>query len=148
MNVVFAALAAQAGLETRPALVGNRNEYVFNPQMAERYFLDRRAMAVKVGDTWKIVDVGEKFLTPGMLPWEEEGMYTLLANPKAPSFVKALVSPPEASMEKRTARLELSKAGELTGDVEESYTGYRAEQLRRRSRRNRRPGARSGFAIR
>jgi len=130
MNVVFAALAQQAGLETRPVLVGNRNELVFNPQMAERYFLDDEAMAVKQGSTWKIVDVGRKSLTPGMLPWEEEAMLALLADPKASTFIKASAAPPEASVEKRTARLELSSDGTLSGEVNEVYTGHKAEQLR------------------
>ena len=130
MNVVFAALAQQAGFETRPALVGNRNEVVFNPQLADRYFLDDEAMAVKLGGTWKIVDVGRKSLTPGMLPWEEESMFALLADPKAPTFIKAPAAPPEASMDKRTARLQLSSEGTLSGDVDEAYTGHKAEQIR------------------
>ena len=130
MNVVFAALAAQAGLETRPALVGSRSEVIFNPQLAERYFLDDQAMAVKIGGAWKIVDAGRKSLAPGMVPWEEEGMAALLTDPKAPTFITAPLAPPEASAETRTAKLALSSAGELTGDIEEAYTGHRAEQLR------------------
>jgi hypothetical protein len=130
MNVVFAALAQEAGLETRPALVGNRNEIVFSPQLAERYFLDDQAMAVKLGSTWKIVDVGRKSLAPGMLPWEEEDMFALLTDPKAPTFIKAPPAPPEASLDRRTARLQLSREGTLAGEVDESYTGHKAEQLR------------------
>lgn len=130
MNVVFAALAMQAGLEARPALVADRNEYVFNPKLPERYFLDNTAIAVKLGDSWKVLEVSRKLLAPGMVPWPEEGMFALLTDPKAPMFIQTQVAPPEASVEKRTARLELSDGGSLAGDVEESYTGHSAEGLR------------------
>ena len=130
MNVVFAALAAQADLEVRPALIASRDEVAFVPQLTDRYFLDERVIAIKLGDTWKIVDVSRKHLTPGMLPWEEEGMPVLLSDPKAPTFIRALPSPPEASLEKVVAHLKLSDLGALSGDVEESFTGHRAEGLR------------------
>jgi hypothetical protein len=130
MNVAFAALATQAGLEVRPALIGSRNEVAFAPQLADRYFLDDKAIAVKLGSTWKIVDASHKHLLPGMLPWEEEGMAVLVSDPKAPTFIQAPVSPPEASLEKIDAHFKLSDLGALSGDVEESFTGHRAEDLR------------------
>jgi hypothetical protein len=131
MNVAFAALVTQAGLEALPALIGSRGEIAFAPQLADRYFLDDKAIAVKLGSTWKIVDASHKHLLPGMLPWDEEGMPVLLSDPKNPTFINAPTSPPEASMEKIDAHLKLSDLGALSGDVEESFTGHRAEDLRR-----------------
>ena len=130
MNVAFAALAMQAGLDVRPALVANRGEYLFNPKLTDRYFLDDTAMAVKLGDSWRVLDISRRFVMPGMLPWENESMFALIADPKAPMFIQTPAAPPEASAERRTARLKLSDLGTLAGDVEETYTGHRAEQLR------------------
>lgn len=130
MNVVFAALAMQAGLDARPALIADRNEIIFNPKLADRYFLNNVALAVKSGDSWKVVDAGEKLLPPGMVPWQEEGMMALIADSKTPSFITVPASAPEASTDRRTGRLQLSAAGSLEGDVEESYTGFRGEDLR------------------
>ena len=130
MNVVFAAMAQQLGLETRAVLVGSRDELIFNPQLTDRYFLRNRAVAVKLGADWKIADVSSRHLPPGMLPWEEEGMFALLADPKAPSFVNTPVSAPDASVEHRIAHLKLSALGTLDGEVQESYTGHSAEALR------------------
>jgi hypothetical protein len=130
MNVVFAALAMQAGLEARPALVADRLEMTFTPKLADRYFIDDIAMAVKLGDAWKVLDVSRKSLTPGMLPWQAEGTMALLTDPKTPMFVETPLAPPEASAEQRTAHLRLAADGSLEGEVEESYTGHRAEDYR------------------
>jgi len=130
INVAFAALAMQAGLDARPVLVGDRDELLFNPKLADRYFLDNIAMAVRAGDSWKVVDVSGRWLAPGLLPWREEGMMALITDPKDPRFIQIPASPPEASLESRTAHLRLSEDGTLEGDVDESYTGHRAEDYR------------------
>jgi hypothetical protein len=130
MNVAFAAAAMEAGFETRAALAADRNEYVFNPKMADSYFLDHSDIAVKLGEAWKVVDVSNKLLTPGLLPWNQENMYALITDSKAPMFIQLPMAPPEASAERRTAKLALSADGSLAGDVEESYSGHRGEEFR------------------
>ncbi|MEQ1884182.1 MAG: DUF3857 domain-containing protein [Bryobacteraceae bacterium] len=130
MNVVFAALASQAGFDARPAKVADRLEIIFNPKLADNYFLDNTDVAIKDGTTWKVMDVSSKIITPGMLPWQEEGMYALITDPKAPTFVKTPDSQPEASSENRKASLQLSAEGELSGEVTETLTGHKAEEYR------------------
>jgi hypothetical protein len=131
MNVVFAAMAQQAGLEARAAVVADRDELEFNPKYTvDRYFLDNVDMAVKLGDNWKIYDVSRKLLPPGMLSWREEGMKALITDPKNPLFIETSIAAPEASAENRRSKLRLSPEGTLEGDVEESYTGHRAEEYR------------------
>ena len=131
MNVVFAAMAQQSGLEARPALVASRNERIFHPKVTvDEYFIDNIDMAVKQGDDWKILDVSTKLLPPGMISWREEGMYALITDPKNPTFIQTHAAPPEASAETRSAMLQLSTDGTLAGDVEESYSGHRGEDYR------------------
>src|SRR5262249_38727285 len=64
MNVAFAALALQAGMDARPALVASRGEVGFNPKQSvpDRYFLDDLVMAAKLGDQFKVFDVSRKYL--------------------------------------------------------------------------------------
>lgn len=132
MNVVFAALAQQAGIEARPALIANRNEMVFIPKITvDDYFLESIDMAVKRGDSWKVYDVSTKFLPPGMISWNEEGVGALITDPKTSTFIQTPPAPPEASAELRVARLKLTPDGALAGDVEEAYSGHRAEDHRR-----------------
>jgi hypothetical protein len=130
MNVAFAAAALAAGFEARPALAADRLEYVFRPILMDTYFLDHTDMAVKLGGSWKVVDVSNRLSTPGMLPWAQEGMYALITDPKSPTFIQLPLTAPEASIEQRTAHLKLTLDGSLAGDVEESYTGHRAEDRR------------------
>ncbi len=131
MNVVFAAMAQQVGIETRPALVANRNEIIFHPKVTlDEYFIGNVDMAVKQGEGWKIFDVSTKLLPPGMISWREEGMYALITDPKNSTFIETPAAPPEASAETRSAMLSLSTDGTLAGDVEESYSGHRGEDYR------------------
>lgn len=88
MNNLFAAMATQAGLEARPALVSDRDELIFQPQLADRYFLRNIDMAVKVGDQWKIYDATTRLLPPNMVSWREEGMTRLSAIRRSPSLLK------------------------------------------------------------
>jgi len=126
LNIVFAALAANAGLEARPALMPSRQDIYFDPKMADEYFLDNVDMAVKIGNDWKIYDVSARHLPPGMLSWPEEGVKALLSDPKKPSFVQTPYSPPEANLWQRVAKFALSDDGTLEGDITETYTGHAA----------------------
>jgi hypothetical protein len=129
-NLLFAAMASSAGLDTRPALLPSRQDILFDPRMADSYFLDSVDMAVKIGDQWKIYDVSASHLPPGMLSWAEEGVPALLSDPKKPSFINSGIAPPEASQTSRRGKFTLSADGELEGDVDEIYTGHAAGDQR------------------
>jgi hypothetical protein len=131
MNLLVGALATQAGLDVRPAMIGNRNEGRIDPRnFADEYFADDIAIAIKAGDSWKFFEVTDKRLYPAMLPAEEEGMFAIVTDSKAPILTHTPVPAPEASSEIRTAKLKLSAKGSLAGDVDEGYTGHRAEYYR------------------
>jgi Domain of Unknown Function with PDB structure (DUF3857) len=131
MNLVFGALAAQAGFDVRPAMIADRSEIIFNPKLAERYFLDNEGIAIRSGNAWKIIDISDKHVPPGMLPWHEEGMFALVGDSKVPGFSNAGYAPAEESVVIRTAKLELMRDGSIEGTVDETYTGHEAEQYRR-----------------
>lgn len=61
-------------------------------------------------------------------------MTALVTDPKTPVFQQAATSPPEASAEQRTAKLQLSETGTLAGNVQEAYSGHRAEAIREQIR--------------
>jgi hypothetical protein len=130
LNTLFAAMASQVGLDTRPALVADREDIAFQPQMTERYFLRSIDMAVNIGGKWKLYDVSARRLPSNMLSWREEGMKALLSDPKKPVFVESPLSPPEASASVRTAKFTLADDGTLEGDVDQQYTGHTASARR------------------
>ena len=129
-NVVFAAMTAEAGLDARPAMVASRNDLLFNPKLAERHFLPNIDMAVKLGDRWKLYDVGTRLLPPQMLHWTEEGMSALVTDAKNPEFIVVPLSEPKQSLVARKAALALDAEGAIEGDAEESWTGHKAADLR------------------
>lgn len=126
LNILFAALAMEVGLDARPALIANRDDLVFTKGLAEAFFLRSIDMAVMIDGKWKIYDVSMRMLAPQMLGWREEGVMALIADPKNPDFVLSPVSMPDDSRSERTAKLALSDDGTLEGDVEEKWTGHAA----------------------
>jgi hypothetical protein len=130
LNTLFASMAGAVDLDVRPALIGDREEVIFVPQMMERYFLRHIDMAVNIGGNWKIYDVSTRNLTPGMLSWREEGMQALLSDPKKSTFMAAPLAPPEASARVRKAKFTLSDTGAIDGDIELQYSGHAAHDRR------------------
>jgi hypothetical protein len=130
MNNVFAAMAAHAGLEARPALVADRTDLMFDPSLADRYFLRNVDMAVKHGEEWKLYDATTRLLPPGMVSWREEGMPALVSDPQKPHFIQSRFSPPEASVRDRLAQFTLDAEGTLSGKVVEVYSGHVAADMR------------------
>ncbi len=125
---LFGALAIAAGFETRPALLGDRNDVFFDPSFTTTYFLDFVTVAVKVGDGWRFFDPSEQYVSYGMLPWNMEAQQALVADPKGGFFVQTPLAAPAKSTEKRVAKLKLDNEGTLEGDVRVEYTGHLAAQ--------------------
>jgi hypothetical protein len=130
LNTLFAGMASHAGLEARPAMVANRDDVAFAPNMTDMYFLPNIDMAISVNGEWRVFDVSARRLPPDMVGWREEGAQVLLCDPKKPTFVLSRTAPPEASATERIAKMTLSEDGTLEGDIVESLTGHVAEQRR------------------
>ena len=130
LNTLFAAMATAAGLEVRPALIADRQDIVFHPDMTDRYFLRHIDMAVNIGGNWKLYDVSARDLPANMLSWTEEGMQALLSDPKKPVFIQAPIAPPDQSARIRKAKLTLSADGAIEGDVDLQYSGHSARERR------------------
>jgi hypothetical protein len=130
LNTLFAAMAQSVGLEARPVFVASREDIVFNPGLADDYFLSGIDMAVKLNGEWKMFDVGARTLPPHMISWKEEGMQALLSDPKTPVFISTPLSPPEDSLADRYGKLALREDGTLEGEVTEHYTGHAAGDRR------------------
>ncbi|MCC6586788.1 MAG: DUF3857 domain-containing protein [Bryobacterales bacterium] len=130
MNTLVAAMATHAQLEVRPALVADRNDVAFDQRLVDEYFLPHVDLAVKQGDTWKVIDATTRRLPFGMLSWREQGMPALLSDPKEPRFIECPLSSPEESHTVRSARFTLSEEGTLEGLVTEGYSGHAAAERR------------------
>ena len=130
INLLFAALANAAGLEARVALLPDRGQRLFDPNVQIPGALRPSNIAIRFGTSWKFYDPGLQYITPGMLRWQEEGVDALIADER-PIWTKTPLSPPDKSKEKRVATLKLEEDGTLEGDVTVEYTGHLAVERKR-----------------
>lgn len=125
VNLLFAALVNAAGLDARIALVPDRGRSLFDKNVVIPGALRPSNIAVRSGDSWKFFDPGLRYITPGMLRWQEEGVDALIVGAPA-IWTKTPLSPPANSKEKRVATLQLDENGTLEGDVTVEFTGHLA----------------------
>jgi transglutaminase-like putative cysteine protease len=130
IDTLFAALCVAAGFDARVTATSDRGRVFFRQDFGDSYFLRGYNVAVKLGDQWKVFDPATTYAPFGMLRWQEEGVQALLPDAKETTWVKTEISPPEKSLEKRTAELTLSEDGTLEGDVSLEYIGHSAADMK------------------
>lgn len=124
IDLLFAALAIASGYDARIVLAPDRGDLFFDRGLPNSYFLEPSNIAVRVGESWKFFNPGLNYVPIGMLRWQEEGVESLITDPKQPAWVTSPVSAPEKSLIKRKATFTLAEDGTLEGDVEVEYTGH------------------------
>src|ERR1043165_8582510 len=123
LNLLFAALVNAAGFEARVALLPDRGRALFDRNVLVPRALKPASIAVRSSQGWKFFDLSSKYVTPPMMPWQEEGVDGLIADTR-PEWMRTPMSAPDKSKEKRTGTLTLSEDGTLEGDVTIEYTGH------------------------
>jgi len=131
IDLLFGALATAAGFEARFAKIADREQFFFNPAMAQTYFLRAYEVAVKVDDHWNFFDPASTYVPFGMLRWQEEGTAALIADSDSPVLITTPLSGPDKSLSRRSGSFHLSDDGTLEGDVRLEYTGHAATNRRR-----------------
>jgi hypothetical protein len=106
LNTLFAAMASHVGLDARPVLLPNRGDIRFDPSMTDIYFLTSIDMAVKLGEQWKIYDVGTTRLAPDMLSWTRKVCPPCWPTPRSRSLWSPLT--PRPSRRRASAKVSSS----------------------------------------
>jgi len=125
VDFLFAALARAAGFDVRLAACNDRQEITFKPAIIEpSIMLPHRAIAVRLGDSWRYFDPGASYLPFGTLNWRHCDTALLMSDPKGGSPLQFLRGDPsETNLRQRKATFQLRADGSLDGDVVETYTG-------------------------
>jgi hypothetical protein len=123
IDMLFGAMASSLGLETRVAILGNRNKKFFNPNITNDRFIHLGVIAVKTPEGWKFFNPGVSFLPYGTLMWYEEDVWAMLVGEKDYIWLQTPFSDVEKTVAQRTGKFQLSEDGTLEGDVSISYTG-------------------------
>lgn len=126
IQYLLIALAQEAGFDARLARLVGRDEYFFEEQFPNDYFMKRVNVAIKVENEWKFFDVAQPFLEPGMLSWPEEGVSAVIPDPKELIVVTTPISPPSRNTIRKVAHLALDEEGTLKGTIDEAKSGYSA----------------------
>lgn len=125
INLLFGALATAAGFDARVALLPDRGQVLFSKMVTIPGAIRPACIAISKGSTWTFFDPGLRYITPGMLRWQEEGVDALIADAR-PRWTTTPLSSPEKTKEKRVADLRLAEDGTLEGDITVEYTGHLA----------------------
>jgi hypothetical protein len=126
VDMLFGALANAAGFESRIALLGNRSEMFFEPQMTNDNLIHPGAVGVKVNGNWQYFNPGVPFLPAGSLLWYEEDTWALLVGEKGYEWKRTPLASHEKSNNKRTAKFKLLPDGTLEGKVKVEMAGHPA----------------------
>lgn len=130
LMMLFSSLALSAGLEPRLTKSSDRRFRFFDPIYMARAMAPNENIAVRTPAGWQFFDPSSGHLVPGMLAWQEEGMRTLVTDPKEPEIVNAPSLKAEQSRATRKANVAIETDGSVTAEVTLSYTGHQARARR------------------
>jgi hypothetical protein len=137
IDFAFIALAQAAGYEARLALVADRRSILFSPELQSRFFLNDFDAAVRLNGKWEFFDISDRWAPPGILTWQEQGVYALMPDSKNSEWVQTPLLSADQTKIQRIAELKLSSEGDLEGDIREIYWGNEAIAWRiRHTRQN------------
>ncbi len=126
IDLLFGAMATAAGLESRVALLSDRSEILFSPDMMNDAFVAPGGVGVLVGQRWQIFNPGSKYAPYGMLPWKEEGGWVMVVGEKEFQWQKLPFTEHARSKKVRAAKFAINSEGTLEGDVTMEYFGHHA----------------------
>lgn len=130
IRYLFASLATAAGFDARTARACDRTEFYFDRKLSNDIAVPDAIVAVKVGGDWRFFNPGLAYYPYGVLPWKNEGVDVVVAERRDALFARTPASPPEFSVEKRTARLSLTEDGTLSGSVVIDLEGHAGIELK------------------
>lgn len=130
VDMLFGSLAKAAGFDIRIAFTGDRSEMFFQPEMTNEQLIHPAAIAVNVGNDWKMFNPGSPFLPYGMLVWYEENTWALLVGENSYLWKTTPLSDYSKSSSRRSGQFRLLEDGTLEGDVKIEHLGHPAVSYR------------------
>jgi hypothetical protein len=124
VNLLFGALAREAGFDVRLAMTADRSRRYFDPSLMVHVALDHPLIAVRMNGAWVLFDPGTRTAPFSSLDWSHEGSSSLLCDGKDSRIVDTRLTPPELSLAVRTAHLRLDAEGAIEGEVRTVLTGH------------------------
>src|SRR5215471_6500527 len=126
INLLFVALAREAGLTAYPVRVASRNHNFFLKSVPDPSQLDAEVVQVRLAEKTLYLDPATLHCPFGLLPWEETGTFGI----RLDKVLTALVQIPPANSAdaiiERKGSFHLDKNGNLEGKLEVNFHGQEA----------------------
>ena len=137
INLAFIALARAAGFESALVRITSRDTTFFDPQLPLSNQLNSAVVWVRAGRKDYFLDPATKFCPFDLLPWEETSAQGIILHSTTPSYplksetqFAGVISTPNpvssAAVIERTAALELSPDGGVSGSLAVRFVGQEA----------------------
>jgi len=126
LDWLFLALARAAGFEAYGCWVSSRAEYFFAPNTMQSGHLNEPAVLVKLNGQDLYLNPGVPFAPFGILNWSETGTAGLRLDKDGGTWIKTTLPKSSESRIEHVAKLRLTEAGALEGDLKVTYTGLEA----------------------
>lgn len=131
IDLLFGAMAASLGFDSRVALLGDRSEIFFDPEtMVNDSLIHPGGIGIKIGEDWKVFNPGSKFVPYGMMPWYEESTWALMVGEKNYVWRQTPITDLTKTQARRIGKFKLLEDGTLEGDVVIEHTGHDALSYR------------------
>jgi hypothetical protein len=127
-DMLFAALAKAAGLNVRIVLGGDKSEYFFSrTKYPYPNFISFIGLAVSVDQNrWEFVDPCSATIPFGMLPWEREGVESMIVGNNGMTWSATTMNSDSQNNANRIGKFTLAADGTLEGDIRMIFTGQEA----------------------
>jgi hypothetical protein len=126
VNLVFVALAREAGFQAHPVQVASRGQQLFQPKMYDPAQLNAMVVEVLLDGTVRYFDPATLYCPFDALPWPETDTVGVLVDAVSPTVVTIPARPSAEAIVRRKAELRLDAEGNLEGDIEVSFEGQEA----------------------
>jgi len=132
LDLLFAALAHDAGMEASIVLTGDRSKTLYGPndqpKTSELHFA---GVAVKTAKGYLYFNPGIPYMPYGSIFWFEEDVPAYMIGDGNGHRITTTLSSYEASVAHRTGKFELSADGTIEGTVKLEYSGQQGIARRR-----------------
>ncbi len=127
ITYLFGGLARAAGYDARRAQNAPGTDLLRVRRIPRGWdFMKDAAVAIQLNGRWTFYAPGEAFVPFGMRHRLDEGTLAMICDPHDPIYEVVPVSPAVKTLTVRKGRFTLDEGGELSGEVEETFTGHAA----------------------
>jgi hypothetical protein len=126
INLLFVALAREAGFTANPLRITSRNRNLFHKALLDPYQLDAEIVEVRLPDKTLYLDPATPHCPFDLLPWDETDTEGVRLAGSEGGLVEVPAPAVSYALTQRTAHFRLDNEGNLEGKLQVSFSGQEA----------------------